>query len=208
MPASVLPWYQALDPVTVRVRCGGEVHRVTWRRGRLVLEDHNLTAERSLAAFGGVPCPCMAVFDWWIDRKSRRQELASALSDLVPAPRPYESRVVVVSDPPDALYQVSPGVGPGMPPQLAQAFLAKLRQEWMQTILPDAFVHRLWLADVMQAARRWDLLPLEVRISADGIVRKRVVAAVVDGMLSWRHAFPGARPSIKTVVMAASEKRG
>lgn len=58
-------WYHALAPQTAVVDCDGDEHRVTWRRGKLVLEDHDLTAERTMAVFGGEPCVCMRVLEMW-----------------------------------------------------------------------------------------------------------------------------------------------
>ena len=58
-------WYHAVDPVTAAVDCDGEPHRVTWRRGKLVLEDHDLTAERTMLVFGGQLCVCMRVLEMW-----------------------------------------------------------------------------------------------------------------------------------------------
>lgn len=49
------------------VDCNGERHRVTWRRGKVVLEDHDLTAETAMLAFGGAPCPCLGVLWRWRD---------------------------------------------------------------------------------------------------------------------------------------------
>lgn len=61
-------WYDAVPEATATVSCGGEAHRVTWRRGKLVLEDHDLTAERAMVAFGGELCPCMRVLEVWIEQ--------------------------------------------------------------------------------------------------------------------------------------------
>ncbi len=61
-------WYDAIPESTAAVDCGGESHRVTWRRGKLVLEAHDLTAERAMLAFGGEPCPCMRVLDMWVNQ--------------------------------------------------------------------------------------------------------------------------------------------
>lgn len=49
------------------VDCNGERHRVTWRRGKVVLEDHDLTAETAMLAFGGKPFPCLGVLRRWRD---------------------------------------------------------------------------------------------------------------------------------------------
>ena len=61
-------WYDALPEVTATVDCGGEKHRVTWRRGKVVLEDHDLIAEKGMVAFGGELCPCMRVLEIWVEQ--------------------------------------------------------------------------------------------------------------------------------------------
>lgn len=50
------------------VDCGGEPHRVSWRRGKLVLEAHDLTAERTMLVFGGELCTCMRVLEMWVEQ--------------------------------------------------------------------------------------------------------------------------------------------
>ena len=50
------------------IDCGGEPHRVSWRRGKLVLEAHDLAAERALRVFGGEACPCMRVLEMWVNQ--------------------------------------------------------------------------------------------------------------------------------------------
>ena len=52
------------------VSCSGEQHRVTWRRGKVVLEDHDLGAEEAMLAFGGRPCACLEVLHRWRDMRS------------------------------------------------------------------------------------------------------------------------------------------
>ena len=61
-------WYDAVPEATAVVDCGGESHRVTWRRGKVVLEAHDLAAERAMLAFGGEMCPCMRVLEVWIEQ--------------------------------------------------------------------------------------------------------------------------------------------
>lgn len=58
-------WCDRVPPATAIVDCGGERHRVTWRRGKIVLEDHDLDAERTLVLLGGAPCACLTVLDLW-----------------------------------------------------------------------------------------------------------------------------------------------
>lgn len=58
-------WAEHLLPATTLVECGGEEHRVTWRRGKIVLEDHDLGAERAMVMLGGAPCTCLTVLERW-----------------------------------------------------------------------------------------------------------------------------------------------
>ena len=66
-------WYAGLPDVTAEVECDGRPHRITWRRGKLVLEDHDLLAERSLIALGSEPPLCLQLLEAW--RRMRGPEL-------------------------------------------------------------------------------------------------------------------------------------
>jgi hypothetical protein len=61
-------WYDVIPEATAVVECGGEQHRVTWRRGKVVLEGHDLSAERAMLAFGGELCSCMRVLEMWVEQ--------------------------------------------------------------------------------------------------------------------------------------------
>ncbi|HEX3623333.1 MAG TPA: hypothetical protein VHT97_13550 [Acidimicrobiales bacterium] len=61
-------WYDAVPDATAVIDCEGEPHRVTWRRGKVVLEAHDLTSERTMLAFGGDLCPCMRVLEMWVEQ--------------------------------------------------------------------------------------------------------------------------------------------
>lgn len=58
-------WSWGARAVVAEVDCQGERHRVRWRWGRLVLEDHDLGAEAVLEALGGEPAGCSAVLTAW-----------------------------------------------------------------------------------------------------------------------------------------------
>lgn len=58
-------WCDHLPPATAVVDCEGEEHRVTWRRGKVVLEHHDLGSERAMVMLGGAPCACLTVLDRW-----------------------------------------------------------------------------------------------------------------------------------------------
>ena len=68
-------WYDAVGEWTAVVDCDGESHKVTWRRGKVVLEAHDLTAERAMLAFGGELCPCMRVLEMWAQQFEMPPEL-------------------------------------------------------------------------------------------------------------------------------------
>ncbi len=63
-----LRWYDAIGESTATVDCGGERHRVVWRRGKVVLLAHDLAAERTMLIFGGELCQCMKVLEMWVEQ--------------------------------------------------------------------------------------------------------------------------------------------
>jgi len=66
---SATGWALDVDPVSAVVECsGGARHVVTWRRGKLVLEDHDLTAEEAAIALGGPRPACLEVLRAWRNR--------------------------------------------------------------------------------------------------------------------------------------------
>jgi hypothetical protein len=58
-------WCDGIPPVTTTVWCNERSHRITWRRGKVVLEDHHLGAEHALLALGGAVPECMRVLRRW-----------------------------------------------------------------------------------------------------------------------------------------------
>lgn len=58
-------WCHHVPPATAIVPCSGEQHRVSWRRGKLKIEDHDLAAERTMLAFGGETPACLQVVTLW-----------------------------------------------------------------------------------------------------------------------------------------------
>lgn len=88
-------WYETVGPVTATVDCEGAAHRVTWRRGKVVLENHDLTAERTMLVFGGELCTCMRVLEMWKEQFGMPPELFTTMQTwLGPnahlAPREFE----------------------------------------------------------------------------------------------------------------------
>lgn len=58
-------WCHHVPPATAVVPCGGEEHRISWRRGKLKIEDHDLAAERTMLAFGGEKPACLQALQLW-----------------------------------------------------------------------------------------------------------------------------------------------
>jgi hypothetical protein len=53
-------------PLRVHVECGGAAdHAITWRRGALVLEDHDAAADEVVVALGGPSSACLDVLRSW-----------------------------------------------------------------------------------------------------------------------------------------------
>ena len=101
-------WYAEHGSISFDVEVGSECHRITWARGRVVLHDHDLEAERVVQALGGEPCPCLSVLDACrepssnIRRPTHRITLAQAvakvkgLSAYPAAAKPQQDRMIAM----------------------------------------------------------------------------------------------------------------
>ncbi|MGD9751531.1 MAG: hypothetical protein AB7W59_11110 [Acidimicrobiia bacterium] len=58
-------WYRAVPPATLQLDCGGARHTVRWKRGRLVLLDHDVGAEAALMALGSDKPACLTLLERW-----------------------------------------------------------------------------------------------------------------------------------------------
>ena len=58
-------WYQHLPPATALIPCEGEQHRLTWRWGKVKLEDHDLGSERAMLQLGGEAAACLRALNLW-----------------------------------------------------------------------------------------------------------------------------------------------
>ncbi len=58
-------WCHHVPPATATVPCSGEQHRISWQRGKLKIEDHDLSAERTMLAFGGETPACLQALQLW-----------------------------------------------------------------------------------------------------------------------------------------------
>jgi hypothetical protein len=88
-------WYQHVAPATALVPCEGEQHRLTWRWGKLKLEDHDLGAERAMLVLGGEPCACLRALRLWGDQFGMAPEQFAQMhrwlgADAALAPKEFE----------------------------------------------------------------------------------------------------------------------
>lgn len=58
-------WPHGVAPVRAGITCGGQDHTVVWRRGALVLADHDAAADHVLVALGGDRPACLDVQRSW-----------------------------------------------------------------------------------------------------------------------------------------------
>lgn len=61
-------WYEHVPPATGTIPCGDEDHHLTWKRGKVKLEDHDLGGERAMMVLGGEPCSCLKALRLWADQ--------------------------------------------------------------------------------------------------------------------------------------------
>lgn len=58
-------WYRAVSPAELHLDCGGARHTVRWRKGRLVLLDHDVGAEVAMMALGSDKPACLTLLERW-----------------------------------------------------------------------------------------------------------------------------------------------
>ena len=58
-------WYEHVPAATALIPCEGEQHRLTWRWGKLKLDDHDLGSERAMLVLGGKASACMKALGLW-----------------------------------------------------------------------------------------------------------------------------------------------
>ena len=162
-----LPWHHGLPAITAEIDCGGQTHRITWRRGRLVLEDHDALAERALTSLGADPPVCIELLDAW--RTERRVgllfELLMRESTLPPAEllrrrASYEGMKRSAQQ-----ARANPSTPPGAVSQYRQRAVQRAAQQlerekrlWEISLieaLPSALRRTLGLSVIAQVERRW-----------------------------------------------------
>ena len=153
-------WCDGLPDVTAKIECDGREHRITWRRGKLVLEDHDLLAERSLVALGAESPACLAVLDAWRRRHALGLLGDALLSDrnmsaaeLAHRRRRYASQLELVR-----ARKPPAGPRPGFE-RLQRSRHERERRMWELTLieaLPVAMRRALALSVLVTIERHWE----------------------------------------------------
>ncbi|MBV9328654.1 MAG: hypothetical protein JO352_33500 [Chloroflexi bacterium] len=161
-------WYLEHETVTLTIPAEGGEHRISWRRGRLVLHDHDVEAEDVLRALGGEVCPCLAIRDWvraatrsarqagWSDvtrvtlaRASMRMTArARALPGTAPQPGPYVPPPPPTAGrpglpPPPLRAPGVPGPPPPLPPLQGRPALRTILTRRLEQLQSDSGFQRL-----------------------------------------------------------------
>jgi hypothetical protein len=138
-------WYATRGPVTVTLAAGAQMHRVTWRDGRLVLHDHDLAAEAVLQALGGEPelCPCLLLRDALRGPVPRRPTSPPAAPWVSGAPAAAGRQSPQRRHWPPSIRQVLQQLPPGQRSRLLRAtsgaqIAAQIHSEPMGAILAQA----------------------------------------------------------------------
>lgn len=207
-------WWAGVEPVTVEVSCGQDRHRIAWRRGKVVLEDHDLAAEEAFAALGGEASLCLEVLRGWrkavddrevlwywdtppvaqgdmgrvlAEVRERHQRMLSAVASHL-AGRPGGPVVNVHRR---ILVPGGQAVPTGVPPDVLDQIRAQHADERRRALLsalPDEMRVRLGLAAVVRALRQQADRPWFGSREEDlrTALASRVVPAAEACMRAWR----------------------
>jgi hypothetical protein len=161
-------WYQGLPAVTGEIDCGGERHRITWRRGRLVLEDHDLLAERSLMALGAERPVCVEVLEAWREMRGKESLYELLLRDGTLSREELAARKASHKAAIEYAQRFTQGVTSAHHPAAAARLrhlerrsanvLERERQAWAMTLieaLPAALRKTLALSEIVHFERNW-----------------------------------------------------
>lgn len=175
---------------------------MSFRRGRVVLEDHSLSAERALAALGGPPLPCMALLAAWPMVSQCAGEVIDHL-DHAEAGGPLP-----LWEPPAWL---SAATWVTRPSGAAAGSFRPVEAPWAKKVLdsvPPGAAAVIARAAVMAVERRWGDHPSVVRRTFSFALFRRVRGAVIDTMeaspvrrlpppsVDCRLAVDGATPAV------------
>lgn len=164
-------WFDTLPAVSAEIPCGGETHRFTWRRGKVVLEDHDILAEQSLTALGAKPPVCLQVLEAWRAMRDSTLVYELLLRDSMQPPEllavmkaTHEDRIGRAQEMPQRV-----GARLRKHPEGAQILselqdraaerVAREKRRWATAVikaLPAALKRALGLSVIVNVARHWD----------------------------------------------------
>ena len=186
------PWYQGTPEIRCEIECGNESHTVVWNNGGLTLENHDLDAEKALAALGSEIPPCIEVQEAW----SQRHEM----SELLRAPDPIGIATLAESNISNLAtllgHIVSAGHSTGqVGPAKSRLQRDMERNRAIKTLmLLDPRVVRLAIGDFIAEKMRIqrdnnpsdsDMMMMQEYLTS------RVQPLLADSMRSWRRLDPG-----------------
>lgn len=143
-------WYAGLPAASTEIDCGAERHRITWRGGKLILEDHDIAAEQALSALGATPPMCLQLLDAW----RGASEDGKVLAELLVERSGHRPQVLAVMN---AAHQRRLQHASEMT-ERARERLPRERRRWMiglLTALPPAMRRALLLSLLINLERRW-----------------------------------------------------
>lgn len=165
-------WSERVPPATERIECSGATHRITWREGQLVLEDHDVESERAFKALGGGDCECLVVHDAWVsawDDPSTLKMLEPS-GDL--ALETVEEQNLAFGQ----TFQVRYRYSSSAPPSISME-IQRSKRRLVLFRLPPALKHRLMLEMLVRVQREHPEHP-----EPAGIVREFLHAQVSEAM--------------------------
>jgi hypothetical protein len=161
-----------IAPIEVAVACTGAVHHARFTSGRLHLADHDVDAERAMAALGGDVPSCVHLLQLW---DAAVATVGEGQMNSVHALRRVQEQP---GDEPPWEPPKTPFSGPPRPGVLRSLAHARL---------PDGLEDVLAQAAVLDCERRWedDEFPVAGKNAGLRVLSQRVEASVTE---SLRHA--------------------
>ena len=201
----VTKWFEGVAPLTVKLPNG---HRVTWRRGKLVLEDHDLGAERVMVALGADACLCLDVLEAWrVGREEGRPPGGLWPPYDLDRVREQQRALRANMDANLKMAQASTSFGyrpPGQSPSY------RLAVERMRLQLDRRWRSALWGAVPIELRDRFTLTALVTRArdpvqpDVDPDLTEAVAPALVESMRAWRRGV--VLPRVDVQVAAHGEQ--
>lgn len=214
MNAQARRWCDGLPDVTAEMDCGGQPHRILWRRGKLVLPDHDVLAERTLVALGCEPPLCVEVLDAWLGLRGPELLHEFLMRGRTVAVEELASRKAAHVEAVTRARGLMSG-----PAQVLRGLLSNAEQQierekhaWAMTLLealPIEFRRMLVLSMIVEMQRRWHDDPYRAahRRHVEPVLQATVGRLVERSARRWEEGALGryARLEIEVRVLAPGE---